>query len=332
MSSLALRRSLSVMALFVRGLRSQPVCDNYGPQQFILRAKRRVSPDSHVLTFALPAGERLTSDTHAPTGVKCLFHSVDEAGESLLLDKSYSPVSLPQARWSSAPPGPTAAAQQPGRTPQPQHPNESALQPQRITQHSSHTARRCERAGIQHWNQTRDGSNTRRTTPQVEGYFELLVKAYPPQPGGGLGAHLCGLEVGQSATMKIKPPRPIHGRAGVGPNRWGALLYCTTVLLYYCTIALLRYCTIAADDLRLGWRRAQQMGCAGPKKILQKHRRRGGRHTSAPSRPNAANDSNHKARTKTRTVRGSDTHPQRDQTNGTQVRWVSLAVEQAWRR
>ena len=111
------------MALFVRGLRSQPVCDNYGPQQFMLRAKRRVSPDSHVLTFALPAGERLTSDTHAPTGVKCLLDSVDEAGEPLLLDKSYSPVSLPQARESSAPLGPTAAALQPGRTPQPQRPN-----------------------------------------------------------------------------------------------------------------------------------------------------------------------------------------------------------------
>jgi len=49
--------------------------------------------------------------------------------------------------------------------------------------------------------------------------FELLVKAYPPRTGGGLGAFLCGLQPGESATMKVKPPRKIHGSTAIH-NRW----------------------------------------------------------------------------------------------------------------
>ena len=35
------------------------------------------------------------------------------------------------------------------------------------------------------------------------GSFELLVKAYPPRRGGGLGAYLCGLDPGETALMSL---------------------------------------------------------------------------------------------------------------------------------
>ena len=47
--------------------------------------------------------------------------------------------------------------------------------------------------------------------PSVEGNFDLLVKHYPPRPGGGVGAFLCGLEPGEPAFFKLKPPRQIKG-------------------------------------------------------------------------------------------------------------------------
>jgi cytochrome-b5 reductase len=56
----------------------------------------------------------------------------------------------------------------------------------------------------------------------TEGYFDLLVKSYPPQPGGGFGLFLCDLIPGQSAPLKIKKSREIQGRTGVG-RRWSSL-------------------------------------------------------------------------------------------------------------
>ena len=47
--------------------------------------------------------------------------------------------------------------------------------------------------------------------PSVERSFDLLVKAYPPRQGGGVGAFLCGLEPGENAYLKLKPPRLIKG-------------------------------------------------------------------------------------------------------------------------
>ena len=42
-------------------------------------------------------------------------------------------------------------------------------------------------------------------------FMELLVKAYPPQPGGGVGAYLCGLALGEAMRAKVKGPRLVHG-------------------------------------------------------------------------------------------------------------------------
>lgn len=62
--------------------------------------------------------------------------------------------------------------------------------------------------------------------PEAVGSFDLLVKAYPPRPGGGLGAWLCALKPGDSASIKVKPQRPILG-APMHRNRFrkiGALV------------------------------------------------------------------------------------------------------------
>jgi cytochrome-b5 reductase len=58
--------------------------------------------------------------------------------------------------------------------------------------------------------------------PSAEGFFELLVKEYPPRPGGGLGAHLCGLNNGDSIRMSVKIPRQIHGSEHIS-GRWKKL-------------------------------------------------------------------------------------------------------------
>lgn len=58
--------------------------------------------------------------------------------------------------------------------------------------------------------------------PERRGYFDLVVKAYPPRPGGGLGAMLCDLVVGQDVEMKVKPPKLIHGLP-LARNRWKAI-------------------------------------------------------------------------------------------------------------
>jgi NAD(P)H-flavin reductase len=60
------------------------------------------------------------------------------------------------------------------------------------------------------------------THEDTQGYFDLLVKAYEPQSGGGFGAFLCNLLPGEQAPMKIKKARKIHGQTGIG-RRWRSL-------------------------------------------------------------------------------------------------------------
>ena len=55
--------------------------------------------------------------------------------------------------------------------------------------------------------------------PSTRDYFDLLVKAYPPRPGGGVGAFLCGLTAGDTFPGKLKKERTMHGRASV-LGRW----------------------------------------------------------------------------------------------------------------
>lgn len=57
----------------------------------------------------------------------------------------------------------------------------------------------------------------------VTGHFDLLVKPYPPRPGGGLGAYLCELKPGERATLRMKPPRIIHGSTAFA-GRWSQLV------------------------------------------------------------------------------------------------------------
>ena len=48
----------------------------------------------------------------------------------------------------------------------------------------------------------------------------LLVKAYAPRKGGGLGAWLCALEPGQNASMKVKGAKKIVNGAPLARNRF----------------------------------------------------------------------------------------------------------------
>ena len=58
--------------------------------------------------------------------------------------------------------------------------------------------------------------------PDAAGHLDLLVKAYQPRPGGGLGAHRCALQPGDDVLMEIKPPRAIHGDPVIA-SRWKRL-------------------------------------------------------------------------------------------------------------
>jgi len=55
--------------------------------------------------------------------------------------------------------------------------------------------------------------------PAADGYFDLLVKAYEPRPGGGVGAYICSLEVGATMDATLKSERKMHGDARV-LGRW----------------------------------------------------------------------------------------------------------------
>ena len=55
--------------------------------------------------------------------------------------------------------------------------------------------------------------------PNVEGYMDLIVKAYPPRPGGGVGDYLCNMNVGEMIHGTVKGKRIMHGSASV-LNRW----------------------------------------------------------------------------------------------------------------
>ena len=58
--------------------------------------------------------------------------------------------------------------------------------------------------------------------PATESTFDLLVKAYTPVPGGGVGDAICNLQVGQSLVGKLKSERLVHGSAVIG-KRWNRM-------------------------------------------------------------------------------------------------------------
>ena len=55
--------------------------------------------------------------------------------------------------------------------------------------------------------------------PQVEGFFDLIVKGYPPRHGGGVGSYLCDMKVGDTVLGTLKSKRDMHGGAAV-LGRW----------------------------------------------------------------------------------------------------------------
>lgn len=55
--------------------------------------------------------------------------------------------------------------------------------------------------------------------PSTVGTFDLLVKSYPPQPGGGVGHAICNLQIGQHLIGKLKSERVVHGSPMVH-RRW----------------------------------------------------------------------------------------------------------------
>lgn len=123
-----------------------------GYHPYTLTDTWEVSPDSRVLRFALPGGVDATMGAPLPSCLKVHQEVPDPSngGAPVALDKSYSPVSLPEQK----------------------------------------------------------------------GFFELLVKGYPPRPVdhhgghggmGGLGAFLVDLRPGEAANMKVKAPRMFHG-------------------------------------------------------------------------------------------------------------------------
>ncbi len=58
--------------------------------------------------------------------------------------------------------------------------------------------------------------------PATEGTFDLLVKAYTPVPGGGVGDAICNLNVGQSLVGKLKSERLVHGSPLIA-KRWNRI-------------------------------------------------------------------------------------------------------------
>eukprot|EP00586_Coscinodiscus_wailesii_P005794 CAMPEP_0172483172 /NCGR_PEP_ID=MMETSP1066-20121228/10053_1 /TAXON_ID=671091 /ORGANISM="Coscinodiscus wailesii, Strain CCMP2513" /LENGTH=301 /DNA_ID=CAMNT_0013246885 /DNA_START=132 /DNA_END=1037 /DNA_ORIENTATION=- len=55
--------------------------------------------------------------------------------------------------------------------------------------------------------------------PSAKGSFDLLVKAYPPRPGGGVGAYICDVAPGDAIVAKLKAERIVHGSPVIS-RRW----------------------------------------------------------------------------------------------------------------
>jgi cytochrome-b5 reductase len=58
--------------------------------------------------------------------------------------------------------------------------------------------------------------------PSTEETMDLLVKAYAPRPGGGVGAYLCDMGPGEILQAVLKSKRMMHGSPGV-LHRWDHL-------------------------------------------------------------------------------------------------------------
>lgn len=56
--------------------------------------------------------------------------------------------------------------------------------------------------------------------PKQTGYFDLVVKSYPYQEGGGVGKYLCDMEVGSSIMAQLKGERMMHGSSSVLDRGW----------------------------------------------------------------------------------------------------------------
>ena len=55
--------------------------------------------------------------------------------------------------------------------------------------------------------------------PSAEHHVDLVVKAYEPRAGGGVGSYLCDMQVGETMLASVKSKRIMHGDAAV-LGRW----------------------------------------------------------------------------------------------------------------
>lgn len=56
--------------------------------------------------------------------------------------------------------------------------------------------------------------------PNQSGHFDLVVKSYPYEEGGGVGKFLCDMEVGSSIQAQLKGERVMHGSSAVLNRGW----------------------------------------------------------------------------------------------------------------
>jgi len=83
--------------------------------------------------------------------------------------------------------------------------------------------------------------------PDAQGHVDLLVKAYPPRAGGGMGAHLCGMQLGDEILMEIKAPRTIHDSTRIS-KRWNRLGFVAGGTGVAPMIQMIRYLLSIPDD------------------------------------------------------------------------------------
>ena len=68
-----------------------------------------------------------------------------------------------------------------------------------------------------------DKSYSPSSHSEAAGTFDLLVKAYEPRQGGGLGAWLCGLAPGDVASMKVKPAKKLANGGPLGRAQYARI-------------------------------------------------------------------------------------------------------------
>ena len=83
--------------------------------------------------------------------------------------------------------------------------------------------------------------------PATVGTFDLLVKSYAPQPGGGVGHAICNLVEGDSLVGKLKSERLVHGSPVIS-RRWDRIGLVAGGTGVAPLVQLIRICLDDPDD------------------------------------------------------------------------------------